>query len=210
MGIKPMGDDQDPKQTLAGAHPPPDPARPVEPDAERAARIGDTAATAEAALADLAGLIGEDDPGDQLDLLDDGQSLFDGPVAHVAKTLQAAKGRGRPKGSKNRANQLFRDYLLKQGYRHPGQNLADLANADPAKLAAELGCKRIEAAHLMKSANEALMPYFESKRPTETIHTEHQLGLMVFQQLDQGDKPAPGGVISVTGTVRESEDETDT
>lgn len=221
-----MDGDQDPKETLGEAHTPRDPARPVEPDPERAAKIGDTAATAQAALDDLAGLIDQDEPGDQLSLLDDEECLFAGPVAHVAETFQAAKGRGRPKGSKNKANQLFRDYMLAKGYRHPGLNLADLANADPLELAAELSqpyipasgpykgrlveaaCTPADALALILKANVELLPYFESKRPTETKHTEATLGVMVFQQLDSSGRQAPGGVISLTGTVRESDDET--
>lgn len=217
-----MDGDQDPKETLGEAHTPRDPARPVEPDPERAAKIGDTAATAQAALDDLAGLIDQDEAADQLSLLDDEECLFAGPVAHVAETFQAAKGRGRPKGSKNKANQLFRDFLLKQGYRHPGLNLADMANADPDKLARQLGgyretadgkivyvaCSPKEAFEMIMKANTILMEYFESKRPAETVHTEKTLGVMVFQQLDSSGRQAPGGVISLTGTVRESDDET--
>ena len=130
-------------------------------------------------------------------------------MEHVAETFRAAKGRGRPKGSKNKANQLFRDYLLKQGYRHPGLNLADLANADPAKLAEQLMCKRAEAMALIKSANVELMPYFESKRPTETIQTEQRFGVMVIHQSEGSGERAPDGVMSLTGEVRKKQDNSD-
>ena len=199
------GADQDPKKTLEGAHTPGE----IEPDEERAAKIGDTAATAQAALDDLAAMIEPDEEPDQPSLLDDEACLFGGPVEHVAETFRAAKGRGRPKGSKNKANQLFRDYLLKQGYRHPGLTLADLANADPAKLAEQLMCKRAEAMALIKSANVELMPYFESKRPTETIQTEQRFGVMVIHQSEGSGERAPDGVMSLTGEVRKKQDNSD-
>ncbi|MCA1241861.1 hypothetical protein LC092_05390 [Stappia stellulata] len=218
------GADQDPKKTLEGAHRPGE----IEPDEERAAKIGDTAATAQAALDDLAAMIEPDEAPDQPSLLDDEACLFGGPVEHVAETFRAAKGRGRPKGSKNKANQAFRDYLLKLGYRHPGLNLADLANADPHQLAGELSqpyrptkgphagelvesaCTPADALALIMKANEALMPYFESKRPTETIQTEQRFGVMVIHQSEGSGERAPDGIMSLTGEVRKKQDNSDT
>lgn len=196
--------DDDRNETLPGAHTPGD----LEPEPEKSAKIGDTRATAEAALDDLAGQFAQEPEPDQLDLLDDEECLFAGPVRHVAETFREAKGRGRPKGSKNKASQLFRDALLKMGYRHPGLNLADLANADKNRLAAELGCKPLEALNVIKSANEALMPYFESRRPQETVHTEQQMGVLIIHQT--GAEAREDGVMSLTGEVRKSEDKSDT
>ncbi|MGR6465435.1 hypothetical protein [Rhizobium sp. PAMB 3182] len=176
----------------------------IEPDPERAAKVGATRAMTEAAMKDLGEqLAGGDDEAEQpsllLDEADEQLALFAGPVRHVAETINAARaGRGRPKGSKNKANAEFRDTLMRMGYRHPGLNLAALANADPAGLAMELGAlppppdnrpahewlqamvlagaiKRdvvtglmFKAQELIKSANAELLPYFESKAPTKS------------------------------------------
>lgn len=182
----------------------------VEPDPERAAKVGDSRAVSEAALDDLARQMagGEaEDDGDQLDLLhDESLPLFAGPVRHVAKTLEAARGRGRPTGSKNKANQLFRDTLMKMGYRHPGLNLAALANADPIRLAAELSapyrpkkgphagelveasCTPFDAMELIRKANAELLPYFESKRPTEVKVDSRQLGVFIMAGAEDGKR----------------------
>lgn len=180
--------------------------------AEREAKIGAGKVLAGDALADLAGLIaGQDEGGGQLSLLDDAdepECLFAGPVRHVADTFAAAKGRGagRPKGSKNKANQLFRDYLLAKGYRHPGLNLADMANADPKALAAELSCKAHEAAQLVMRANAELMPYFESRRPQEVNVSSPSMGVLVIQQgpARQEDERK---TIDITGGVADAGDD---
>lgn len=219
-----MADDSD-KETISEAHTRAD----LSPEPQKSAKLDDQTAVAQAALDDLAGQIdGGTDP-EQSSLFEDEECLFSGPVAHVAETFQAAKGRGRPKGSKNKSNQLFRDYLLKQGYRHPGLNLADLANADPLELAAELSqpyqaksgpragqvvevsCTPADAMELIRKANVELMPYFESKRPTETKHTEAVMGVLVIESSDQsGQGQVEEGVYSVTGVVGQNPDNSDT
>lgn len=192
--------DNDQNEALEGAHTLVDPAR--------AAKVGDARATAEAAMNDLVNQIHGEETADQLDLLEDEPCLFAGPVTHVAETLEQSRGAGRPKGSRNKANQLFRDTLLKMGFQHPGINLAALANADPVKLAAELSCKKVEAMALIKSANAELMPYFESKRPTEVLVEERRMGVLVIE--NTGATQQAEGVMSLTGVIAESEDISDT
>lgn len=174
----------------------------VEVDQTRAAKVGAVKATVEAAIGDLVGQLTGGDEAEQaslmLDEIDEQQALFRGPVRHVADTIDAARrGRGRPKGSQNKASAEFADTLMRMGYRHPGLNLAAMANADPAALAIELGLlpdvpegmdamtwlgkmvlagavKRdlavqlmTKAQELISRANAELMPYFESKAPTK-------------------------------------------
>jgi len=189
---------------LPGAHTPPENsgAAAVEVDQERAAKVGAVKATVEAAIGDLVGQMAGGDEAEQaslmLDEIDEQQALFKGPVRHVANTIDAARrGRGRPKGSQNKASAEFADTLMRMGYRHPGLNLAAMANADPAALAIELGGLRpppdgmeahdwlrvlveigyigrddvfqlmAKAHDLVGKANAELMPYFESKAPTK-------------------------------------------
>lgn len=205
----------------------------IEPDPERAAKVGTTKAIVQGAMADLAQQLAQpldeaEQPSLMLDEIDEQQSLFAGPVRHVAETISTARnGRGRPKGSQNKASREFADTLMRMGFRHPGLNLAALANADPAALAIELGAlpepPEGEAAHvwlgkmvlagalkremvvtlmakahdLVKMANAELMPYFESKRPQELKVDKRVLGVMMIGDM-QVERPDDGGVMNLT------------
>ena len=194
--------DKEPNERIFGGHTGPDP--------EKVAKLGDQKAVAQAAIGDLAGQMPGEETASQSSLFEDEACLFAGPVTHVAETFERANGRGRPKGSKNKANQKFREYLLSMGYRHPGLNLADLANADPARLASELGCKRKEAMELVMKANAELMPYFESKRPTEVEVTEKGLHVLVIDNGGPVELPGEEGMMSITGTVEKRDDKSST
>ncbi|WP_156419253.1 hypothetical protein [Aureimonas sp. AU12] len=137
-----------------------------------------------------------------MDLFEDAP-LFAGPVRHVADTLATSKGRGRPKGAANKRTTQMRDTLLKMGFQHPMMNLAALANADPVRLSAELACDRLDAANMILKANAELLPYFESKRPTEVHVEERSLGVLVVG--DMTTKAVADGVFSLTGIVGESD-----
>lgn len=172
-------------------------------DQARAAKVGTVRAMAELAIGDLVGqMTARDEEESQaslmLDEADEQLALFRGPVRHVAEQVERSrKGPGRPKGSKNKASADFAEVLQRMGYRHPGLNLAAMANADPAALAVELGLlpdvpegweayewlralvrdgkvNEGVAQGLMKDAyailgraNAELMPYFVSKAPTK-------------------------------------------
>lgn len=199
------------------------------PDPERAAKVGATRATVEAAIGDLAASMAAPAEAEQsslmLDEIDEQMALFAGPVRHVAETIEASRrGRGRPKGSGNKSG--FRDVLLRMGFRHPGLNLAAMANADPHRLAVELSglpevaaasgtemlqaymasglLKRdqviglIKSAHdLIRSANAELMPYFESKAPTKVDVSETVLGVMIYDPVPTTARDE-GGVLDLT------------
>jgi hypothetical protein len=198
---------------------------------ERAAKIGATRAATEAAMADLVAQVTGGDEAEQaslmLDEMDEQFALFKGPVAHVARQLESAKsGPGRPKGSRNKANEKFKDTLMRMGFRHPGLNLAALANASPLPLALEwlgLDCsdrepalvladaitagtiKRAELAMYMRAAqdmiskaNAELMPYFESKAPVEVNVDRRTLGVMLIGEMSTARGPDDDGTISLT------------
>ena len=215
------GDDR-PEQTLLGAHAQPaqDPGALPQPDQARAAKVGAVPAAIEAAIDDYAaGLAAEPEPVQE--------SLFGGPVRHVADTMRQASGRGgRKPGSQNKSNQLFRDAMLKMGYRHPGENLMALANADPVELARELGEVATDAKgrvlrdamgnpiivpndpakiiDVIRKANADLMPYFESKRPTEVHVEKRELGVFRFVEHRQVTRRA-GDTIDLTSAPDPSE-----
>ncbi|MGF7151311.1 hypothetical protein FHS96_004974 [Sphingomonas zeicaulis] len=74
------------------------------------------------------------------------------------------RGRGRPRGAKNRATGAWRDYLASR-YTHPLETLAAIQSTPADVLAAQLGCKPIEALAVIKSAAAELAPYMEGKMP---------------------------------------------
>lgn len=238
-----MADENERNQGLSEAHPPAEnsagsavPAGDggLEVDPDRAAKVGSTRAATEAAMAGLPqALASEPDEDDQpslmLDEMDEQMALFSGPVRHVAETIAAQrKGPGRPKGSQNKANARFAETLQRMGYRHPGLNLAALANADPAALAIELGAlpsppdgtlpphewlsqlvladavKRdtviglLDAAQgLILKANAELLPYFESKAPTQVAVNKQVMGVMIVGEMPQA-KADDKGVMDLT------------
>ncbi|MGQ4812341.1 hypothetical protein ACCZ74_08590 [Agrobacterium vitis] len=168
-----------------------------------AAKVGAVKAAVADAMGDLAArLTGQEEEAEQpslmLDEMDEQMALFSGPVRHVAKQIDIARrGRGRPPGSQNKSSREFADVLQRMGYRHPGLNLAAMANAEPAALALELGLlpdvpdgwdatewlrelvrdTRLsvdearsllsQAYAIIGKANIELLPYFESKAPTK-------------------------------------------
>ncbi len=74
------------------------------------------------------------------------------------------RGRGRPAGATNRRTTAWRDYLAAR-YTHPLETLAVIQSQPVDKLAAELGCKPVEALAIIKSAAAELAPYMEGKMP---------------------------------------------
>lgn len=96
---------------------------------------------------------------EQLDLLQDKHGkVVSGRVG------EAGRSRGRPPGAGNKRTADVRDYLLSR-YAHPLEVLAQFISRPIDALAAELGCKPIEAAMLVKSSAAELAPYIESKLP---------------------------------------------
>jgi len=212
-----VSDENEQNQGLREAHTPPENFPDADP--ERAAKVGSVRAATEAAMADLAGQIVQaeaeaEQPSLMLDEIDEQQSLFAGPVRHVAETISTARnGRGRPKGSQNKASRQFAETLMRMGYRHPGLNLAALANADPVELARELtvverdkdgilwrtGCTPEDAMGMILKANAELLPYFESKRPTKIEVDERVMGVMVIGEV-KADRKEDGAYLSLTRT----------
>lgn len=82
------------------------------------------------------------------------------------------KGKGRPAGSRNRATEEWRNFLLSR-YRSPLVVLAEIAQAHPVALAQELSepgedgaqVEPLEALRLIVSAAGTLAPYIHQRQP---------------------------------------------
>jgi hypothetical protein len=112
-------------------------------------------------------------PAEQLDMLADempGTTAFD--------RVQAAKGRGRPKGSANRRTRDFAEYLLAR-YPDPREVMAQTYARPVDELAAELGCTKLEAFQLQQRAAAELAPYLASKMPVAVSVNHRGIALVI-------------------------------
>lgn len=104
-------------------------------------------------------------------------------------------GRGRKPGSRNRRTGDFAK-LLAAHAPHPGLALARIYARPVEQLAAELGCKKLEAAHLQVRAASELLPYVEGKKPVDVnLNTNGHMTLIlgsVAAPIDGGELVAAG------------------
>lgn len=105
-------------------------------------------------------------PAEQIDLALGG--LAPDPKSMRAAAIEARKGRGRPRGARNKRTEELRAYLLSR-YRHPLETLAAIQSQDPDILAAELGCSELEATGLIIKAAAELGPFVASRLPVEVL-----------------------------------------
>lgn len=96
---------------------------------------------------------------EQLELIRDDRGRLERPAVG-----EAPRQRGRPRNARNKRTQELRSYLLSR-YAHPLEVLAQIYSRPTDALAAELGCKPVEALAIQKSAAAELAPYVEGKMP---------------------------------------------
>lgn len=155
-----------------------------------------------AAVADV--LADSDQAGPLLPLREPVQlALIEEPGRRIDRAAVEAlpRGVGRPRGAKNRRTEAWRDYLTRR-YAHPLETLASIQSQPVDKLAAELGCKPVEALAIIKSAAAELAPYIESKMPVGVdlgvragltlaiagiTHSESEVAAMVEPRILNGD-----------------------
>lgn len=138
---------------------------------------------------------------DQLDLLDGSPDLDDGGLlAKSAETsLRERRGRGRPKGSPNKRNADVFEYLEALGHRNPAVTLSLIQSMEPDDLARALVCDRLEAARLIVSAANSLMPYGFAKRPTAVEVSAKHLHVFMAGDLGGDDADEDGGTLTIFG-----------
>ena len=177
-----------------------DPTKP----AEKGLQSSRTRADLDEAALDLAAELRSRRGGDQLGLLpEDDVEEADGPLRTATSAAAGRRGKGRPPGAINKRTTEVRDYLLKHGYRHPLEVLAQFASSNVDELAAELHCDRIEAADRIIKAAKDLAPYFESALPTSVKVDSRAVHYFVAGKLDTATKAVDGGAMSIFGKVVE-------
>lgn len=84
----------------------------------------------------------------------------------LGEALPLARRPGRPAGSRNRATEFWRNWILSR-YPSPLEALARIYSRPLEELRAELRCSRLEAMNLQRQAAEALAPYLHGKMPVQ-------------------------------------------
>lgn len=96
---------------------------------------------------------------EQLELIRDDRGRIE-----RTEVAEVPRQRGRPRNARNKRTAEVRAYLLSR-YAHPLEVLAQIYSRPTDVLAAELGCKPVEALAIQKSAAAELAPYVEGKMP---------------------------------------------
>lgn len=108
-------------------------------------------------------------PADQLGAL---------PQDPGARQAQLRRGPGRPPGALNRKTQDWAQLIVRK-YRSPLIFLAEVYSRRVGDLAAELGCKPIEALEIQRRAASELAPYLHGKMPVQ-VEVKGNLPLLVL------------------------------
>ncbi|HEY0149863.1 MAG TPA: hypothetical protein VGB70_12780 [Allosphingosinicella sp.] len=135
----------------------------------------------------------------QLDLLavPDAEALADarealGAGAPRDAVVAEARRRGRPPGAKNKRTDDFAKWLLQFGP-HPGLTLMRVQGMPTEQLAEVEGCKRIEALDRQIRCAEALLPYFEGKKPVAIDMTARGDFRLVLGKIEGAGEAGMGG-----------------
>lgn len=105
----------------------------------------------------------------QLELVRDARGELD---RGAIRRLPAARA-GRPKGARNKRTEALARYLVQQ-HGDPLVALASLYGRATDALAAELGCKPIEALALQVKAAAEVAPYVHGKQPVQLDITKRE------------------------------------
>lgn len=108
----------------------------------------------------------------------------------VAVMEHRKRYRGRKPGAKNKRSGDFARYLMQFGP-HPGVAMMRILARPAEMLAAEMGCKKLEALDRQIRVAAELMPYFEGKKPIDVnVNANGHMTLIIG-----GDQAVPGGMV---------------
>lgn len=129
---------------------------------------------------------------------DDGEPAEDGG--------QAPRGRGRPKGARNRRTEEMVDYLLSR-HTSPLEFLATVYTRPVEVLAAEVECSKREALAMQIAAAEKLAPYLHQRQPTAVELDAKGEVHLVIGSLDGGQAVAAGdGAVVIEGVFEDGDE----
>ena len=98
----------------------------------------------------------------------------------------AIRGRGRPRGARNRRTTEIADYLIGQ-YGHPLEMLVQVAMMPVERLAQLKGCNEVQALEQKRLAAAAALPYLAQRQPLAVDVTNHRsLSLTIIEGGDDG------------------------
>ena len=149
---------------------------------------------------------GDAEPGEKLEQL----ALLPLPLDKGSEETEIdARGRGRPKGSKNKRTEAWTEFLL-SNYRSPLEALAQIVAKPVRALAKELKCSRLEAFKLQIQAAKELAPYVHQKQPTAVdLKADNAVNLAIIlgdPSAQQAAQPGDEAVV-IQGEIVSDENE---
>ena len=117
------------------------------------------------------------------------------------QAAEARRGRGRPKGARNRRTAEMLEFLERLGYEPPMLKLARIAAADTRTMATALGCRKLEAFDRQQRALEALLPYWHQKLP-QALEVDSRGVTALFLGVPPAGGGEPGEMLSGTHIAR--------
>ncbi len=106
---------------------------------------------------------------------------------------------GSRKGRPNKRTEAMRDLYLRLGLPHPMLKMGQVLAMPVEELAGQLGCERLDAIEVQRKIAADLMPYLESKMPTQVVgEAGEALPVLVIREIEaargQASGTAPGAM----------------
>lgn len=153
-----------------------------------------------------------DGEGEQLDLVEmveAAEPLADRPLLGApSKDARAGvkRGPGRPPGARNRRTEELARYILER-YRDPLVGLASIVSTPIEQLAADLGCKKVDAADFWRKCASELLPYVHQRKPQALQVDGRSAGALLIMDLRHQATDAGAELVLDPASARPPQDE---
>lgn len=141
---------------------------------------------------------------EQIDLED----LLGLPNGALIPPAPAARGPGRPPGSRNRRTSQWVDYLLSR-YASPLEVLAQMATAPVDRLKVQLGCTALEAFQEKRHCAIALAPFLHQRQPLAVNISERKVIYLTIDASPPSGRALEDSALTLEAQVIRPESETD-
>jgi hypothetical protein len=128
-------------------------------------------------------------PAPLFEKLDDDDQL----LADCAPFSRVMPRGGSRKGRPNKRTEAMRDLYLRLGLPHPMLKMGQALAMPVEELAKALSCEKLDAFEIQRKIAADLMPYLESKMPTQVVgEAGEALPVLVIREIEAARGPASG------------------